>query len=98
MINSTDKKTHEKGLKLKATYERLQKSDIVFHVVKENPSGASSGELTYKGEKRNLYVNLKGDNNAYGALTDFQKIAHEFKHGEQFLDGEIGFKLNAKGK
>jgi len=98
MINSKDKKTRERGLKLNATYERLQTSDITFHVVKENPSGASSGELTYKGEEGHLYVNLKGDNNAYGALTDIQKIAHEFKHGEQFLDGQIGFIRDEKGK
>jgi RHS repeat-associated protein len=98
MIKSDDKKTRENGLKLKATYERLQKSDITFHVVAENPSGASSGELTYKGEEGHLYINLKGDNNAYGALTDTQKIAHEFKHGEQFLDGKIGFLKNDKGE
>jgi RHS repeat-associated protein len=98
MINSKDKKTREKGLKLKATYERLQKSDITFHVVKENPSGASSGELTYKGQEGHLYVNLKGDSNEYGALTDIQKLAHEFKHGEQFLDGQIGFAKGADGK
>lgn len=98
MINSKNKKTREKGLKLKATYEKLQKSDIVFHVVNENPSGASSGELTYKGEKGHLYVNLKGDSNVYGALKDIQKLAHEFKHGEQFLDGQFGFIRNENGE
>jgi len=94
MVNSDDKKTREKGLKLKATYEKLQKSDITFHVVKENPDGSSSGELTYKGEQGHLYVNLKGDSNEYGALPLIQKLGHEFKHGEQFLDGQIGFAKN----
>jgi RHS repeat-associated protein len=91
MVNSTDAKTRERGLKLQATYERLQKSDITFHVVKENPSDASSGELTYAGKEGHLYVNLKGNSNEYGALNDIQKIAHEFKHGEQFLEGMLGF-------
>jgi hypothetical protein len=98
MVNSDDKKTREKGLKLKATYERLQKSDITFHVVKDGSSDESSGELTYKGQEGHLHVNLKGDANASGALTDIQKLGHEFKHGEQFLDGQIGFTLNDKGK
>ena len=91
MLNSKDRKTREAGQKLQATYDRLQKSDITFHVVKENPSDASSGELTYAGKEGHLYVNLKGNSSEYGALTDIQKIAHEFQHGEQFLDGKIGF-------
>jgi RHS repeat-associated protein len=95
MMNSKDRKTQEKGQRLQATYERLQKSDITFHVVKENPEGASSGELTYAGQEGHLYVNLKGNSSEYGALTDIQKIAHEFNHGEQFLDGKLGF---AKGE
>jgi hypothetical protein len=37
---------------------------------------------------------LKGNSNEYGALTDVQKLAHEFTHGEQFLDGKIGFITN----
>ena len=95
MVNSDDKKTREKGLKLKATYEKLQKSDITFHVVKEE-SSSSSGELSYKGEKGHLYVSLKGNSSEYGALPLIQKLGHEFKHGEQFLDGQIGFAQNAK--
>lgn len=38
-----------------------------------------------------MYIELKGDNSQIGALTTIQKIAHEFKHGEQFLNGEFGF-------
>jgi hypothetical protein len=98
MINNKDEKIRKKGLALKATYEKLQQSDITFHVVKSNPRDDSSGELTYKGEQGHVYVNLKGDSHATGALSAIQKIAHEFKHGEQFLDGDIGFIRNEKGK
>jgi len=98
MVNSKDRKTHEAGLKLQATYERLQKSDITFHVVKDNPEGASSGELTYAGQEGHLYVNLRGNSSEYGALSTTQKIAHEFRHGEQFMDGQLGFAKNNKGQ
>jgi hypothetical protein len=98
MVNSKDKKTHDKGVRLNAEYERLQKSDITFHVVKENPSGASSGELTYAGQQGHLYVNLKGNANESGAIPLIQKLAHEFHHGIEFLDGDIGFQQLPNGK
>jgi hypothetical protein len=93
-LNSKDAKTRAEGQQLQTQYERLQKSDITFHVVKENPTGSSSGELTYAGQEGHLNVNLKGDTSAYGALSVVQKLAHEFTHGEQFLDGKIGFITN----
>ncbi len=94
LLNSKHSKDRAEGQKLQAQYERLQKSDITFHVVKENPTDASSGELTYAGHPGDLYVNLKGNSSEYGALTDVQKLAHEFTHGEQFLDGKLGFITN----
>jgi hypothetical protein len=97
MINSNDPDERAKGLKLQAEYKRLQDSDIVFHVVNE-AADSSSGELGYKGQKGHLYVSLKGDSSAYGELTTIQKLAHEFKHGNQFLDGEFGFRKGTDGK
>ena len=96
LLDSKHSKDRAEGQKLQAQYERLQKSDITFHVVKENPTDASSGELTYAGHPGDLYVNLKGNSSEYGALTDVQKLAHEFTHGEQFLDSRLGFAQNAK--
>lgn len=87
-----------KGLKLKADYERLQKSDVTFHVVREDASGTSSGELYYKGQEGHLYVSLKGDSSAAGSIPLIQKLGHEFKHGVQFLDGQLGFAKNTKGE
>jgi RHS repeat-associated protein len=98
MVNSKDSKIREQGEKLQATYERLQKSDVTFHVVENNPGGASSGELTYAGQEGHLYVNLKGNSAGYGALTDTQKLAHEFEHGRQFLDSQLGFAQGADGQ
>jgi hypothetical protein len=82
---------------LKRTYDKLQSSDITFHVVTSAPGASSSGELEYHGEPGNLYVNLKGNASADGALTNIQKIGHEFEHGSQFLDGLLGF-TNITGK
>jgi hypothetical protein len=63
-----------------------------------NPYEASTGELSYRGDPGNVYVNLSGSSSALGALSDVQKLAHEFKHGEQFLDGQLGFVKNLKGQ
>ena len=90
MVESNDEKTRKRGLRLQATYQKLKDSKIVFHVVKVGGDN-SSGELSYKGQEGHLYVDLKGDNAKLGALTTIQKLAHEFKHGEQFLDRELGF-------
>jgi RHS repeat-associated protein len=98
LLNSKDPKERAKGQRLQDTYNRLQSALETFHVVKENPRDASSGELTYAGVPGHLYVNLKGNSSEYGALTDVQKIAHEFKHGEQFLDKLLGFTLGSDGK
>jgi RHS repeat-associated protein len=94
---SKNDKERAKGDALQATYNKLQASDINFHVVSSDPGGISSGELEYRGEPGNLYIDLKGDASANGALTNNQKIGHEFEHGSQFLDGLIGF-TNNNGK
>jgi hypothetical protein len=94
MINSKDAKERARGLKLQADYQRLKDSDITFHVRRK--SGKNSGELSYEGKEGHLYVDLKGDNHEVG-LTEIQKIAHEFRHGNQFLDGEVGFRKQRDG-
>ena len=68
----------------------------VFHVV--NTAGSGSGELAYLGRPGNLYVQMKGDGSSYGQMPDVQKLAPEFKHGEQFLEGLIGFQQLPSGK
>jgi RHS repeat-associated protein len=93
--NSKDKKERAQGKALAATYKKLQDARETFHVVREDGSG--SGELSYRGHPGDLYVEMKGGDSMYGQMPDLQKIAHEFKHGEQFLEGLIGF-TNITGK
>lgn len=92
---SQDKKQRAKGAALAATYEKLQNAKETLHVIREG--GDNSGELTYRGDPGNLYVEMKGSGAGYGEMPDVQKVAHEFKHGEQFLDGLLGF-TNITGK
>ena len=49
----------------------------------------SRGMIGFDGEA--FTIALKGDTSAYGALSANQKIAHEFEHGRQILDGELSF-------
>ena len=91
LLNSKNAKDVAKGQKLQATYQKLQDAKEVFHVVREGGSG--TGELTYRGSPGNLYVEMKGDGSGYGYMPDVQKLGHEFEHGEQFLNGDLGFQL-----
>jgi len=93
--SSKDKKQRAKGNALATTYQKLQDAKEVFHVVREGGSG--SGELTYQGTPGHLYVEMQGSGSKYGEMPDVQKLAHEFKHGEQFLEGLLGF-TNITGK
>jgi RHS repeat-associated protein len=98
LLGSKNKKARARGERMKSNYDRLQAADEVFHVVEDNGTGSSSGMLDYRGEPGNLYVSLKGDASAYGALTINQKLGHEFEHGVQFLDGLLGFKKQDNGR
>ncbi|MBK7707800.1 MAG: hypothetical protein IPJ30_19125 [Acidobacteria bacterium] len=98
MVNSKDPEVRARGVKLKADYERLKNDhSVTFHVRNESADD-NGGELSYEGQKGHLYINIKGDSSAFGSLTLIQKLAHEFKHGNQFLDGELGFFKTKNGK
>jgi RHS repeat-associated protein len=88
MRESKDKKTREKGEALTRSYERLQKSSATFEVVNQHGEEASHGEITYQGHDH-FTINLAG-NPAY-SFSDNQRLAHEFEHGRQVLDGELSF-------
>ncbi|HET9281362.1 MAG TPA: RHS repeat-associated core domain-containing protein [Candidatus Angelobacter sp.] len=100
LLNSKDPKERARGEELAKTYDRLKNSDITFHVGQVGGS-EGSGELDYRGEPGQLYIQLKDDSLTgsprIGNMPNNQKLGHEFKHGEQFLDGLLGFqKVNGK--
>lgn len=86
--NSKKEEDQEKGKRLEATYNRLQDSTAVFRVVSEAAAG-SSGEIGFDGNA--FIISLKGDTSLYGAITQNQKLGHEFEHGRQVLDKELSF-------
>ena len=88
--NSKSKSDQAKGASLGTTYDRLQASKATFEVVKPDSSGSSRGDLEYDGNNH-FTVNLKGDMTNAAGFTDNQKIAHEFEHGRQVLDGELSY-------
>jgi hypothetical protein len=67
----------------------LQDAKEIFHVVRE--SGSGTGELTYRGQEGHLYIEMKGGESG---IPDLQRLGHEFKHGEQFFSGQLGFALS----
>lgn len=81
--DSNDKKTHQNGVQLTDTYERLQQSEAVFEVTEDRNTGPNGGEITYQGDDH-FTIGIHGNDN-YG-LTDNQGLAHEFEQGRQILD------------
>jgi RHS repeat-associated protein len=98
LLRSKNKKDRDIGARMKSNYDRLNQSDVIFHVIKDSDYGDNSGMLEYRGNPGNVFISLKGDATAYGALSVLQKLRHEFEHGEQFLDGELGFIKGKGGK
>ncbi|MCZ2076114.1 MAG: RHS repeat-associated core domain-containing protein [Bryobacterales bacterium] len=96
LLRSKNAKNRTRGEALQATYQKLEDAEEVFHVVRT--AGDGSGELSYLGKPGHLYVQLRGDGSSYGHMPDVQKLAHEFKHGEQFLEGLIGFQQLPSGQ
>jgi hypothetical protein len=88
MQNSKDPGERAKGAALQNTYDRLQASKATFEVINQGGSEASYGEITYQGNDH-FTISLAGDT-AYH-LSDNQRLAHEFEHGRQVLDGEMSF-------
>jgi hypothetical protein len=67
-----------------------------FRVVNNGNQGANSGELKFDGKE--YTINLQGDIAGDTSLDNNQKLAHEFEHGRQVLDHELGFKQNDAGE
>ncbi|MFZ1974532.1 MAG: RHS repeat-associated core domain-containing protein [Candidatus Acidiferrales bacterium] len=90
--HSKNAKDRANGATLQKTYDRLIASKATFEVVNSDPSGSSRGDIEYNGNDH-FTINLKGSSDYYG-FSDNQKIAHEFEHGRQVLDGELSFRYD----
>ena len=95
MRESKNKKTRENGNSLSESYARLQESKAVFEVTNDRSTGSNGGEITYQGNDH-FTISLRGNDNV--GLTDNQRLAHEFEHGRQVLDGELSFHNYVPGK
>jgi hypothetical protein len=93
MINSKDENKRAEGRQLRNDYNRLHASAAIFEVTKDDYSGSSEGMISYLGNQH-FAISLTG-NTRFG-LTNNQKLAHEFEHGRQILDGELSFYLKGK--
>lgn len=90
LSDSKNEKDRANGAALQKTYGRLQDSKATFEVISGDSGGSSRGELTYQGNDH-FTVSLSGSGD-YNGFSDNQKVAHEFEHGRQVLDGELSFR------
>jgi RHS repeat-associated protein len=92
---SKNAKERARGERLSAVYKRLQDSKAIFEVKNSGGNEPSHGDIHYDGNDH-FTIDLKGDT-AYH-LSDNQRLAHEFEHGRQVLDGELSFHNYTPGK
>ena len=92
LLNSKSAKDRSNGAALQQTYDRLDASKATFEVKDNGGPGDNGGDISYQGNDH-FTISLHGSDR-YG-LTDDQRIAHEFEHGRQVLDGELSFKFNS---
>jgi hypothetical protein len=100
LLRSKNKTDRDIGARMKSNYDHLNAPDcgVNFHVVKDSGYGDSWGMLDYKGDPGNVFISLKGNATAYGALTVLQKLRHEFEHGGAVSEWITRFRILAGAK
>jgi RHS repeat-associated protein len=81
--------------KIRNELERLEKADEVFRIrMGDNvTSNAGDGNFGYNTTTGEFDINISKD----GEYSTIEKLAHELKHGDQYLDRRIGFDLKNLG-
>jgi RHS repeat-associated protein len=95
--NADMKKKLEEAIKnnpaLKAQYDQLNNSDEIYYITYgEVTDKEAEGDFGYDGEK--FVITLTED----GTQSFEARLAHEFAHGQEYENGEIGFYSTDKGK
>ena len=80
----------------------LEKSQDIFRIRTDEdfdpqtaPGGGDGGNIAYNKNTEEIDINVKLSGG--GNFTPTQRIAHELKHGDQFLKRKLNFKLNGSG-
>ena len=95
LMGSKNAKDRKRGADLQKTYGRLQDSKATFEVTNGNGNNQGAGDIEYNGNDH-FTINLSGSDASN--FSTGQKMAHEFDHGRQVLDGELSFQQDQNGK
>ncbi len=84
----------EGGEALKSMIEKMDASDIEFHVTQPANTGydATGGETTFDFDNNRVVLEI--DEMKYGTtsgVNEMGRAAHEVEHGRQFMDGELDY-------
>ena len=76
---------------IKKELDRLEGAKEVFRIRKgkNTTSKAGGGNFIYNKETQEFDVNIAD----YGDFNTMEKIAHELKHADQYMDGKLGFMI-----
>ena len=84
----------EKLKQFKTQLELMDESDIEFNVVisqKMNSEGGKGGETSFDIEGNSVTLEIDQIYRDEGAGSNLGRVAHELKHGAQFMEGELDF-------
>jgi len=79
----------------KKTYDKLNASDVIYEFAYHEKLEDKGGNITTDGKIINLNYTHLSKSVEQGELST---MFHEFEHGRQFEEGEIGFVKNSKGQ
>ena len=74
---------------------RLEEAEEVFKIrMGDNVSNETAGgNFTYNNETGEFDINIQ----SWGDFSQEEKLAHELKHADQYLDGKIAFRVDKNG-
>jgi len=87
--------SNDKYANIQKELNAIESSDETFCIrMGENISNINgAGNFTYNAETDQLDINISDDNR----WTNIEKISHELKHADQYLNRKIGFEVDYKG-
>ena len=74
---------------------RLEEAEEVFKIrMGDNVSNETAGgNFIYNNETGEFDINI----NSFGDFSQEEKLAHELKHADQYMDGKIAFQVDKRG-
>lgn len=96
IVSQLASKGDERAIAFKAVLEKMDASDVEFHVQNSSKSASSlstgkGGSTTFDEENNRVLIDVYTFVGGEHHISEKARTGHELEHGAQFLEGELGF-------